>query len=159
MSHNETPDVGHTAAEHGTVGTGPAHFAEPELQEFRRALLQGLTRVSPDAVGLAKKWLELAEEAGKEAAAQRRRAQLALRLLVDFLDDALTVSLGGVPRRTGPEDRAAVEGLAGRVGSEALLAALERCLEADGQLDHRPWVPLPLILEGLLDGLAQRLRA
>jgi hypothetical protein len=45
------------------------------------------------------------------------------------------------------------------VGPEALLAALERCLEADGQIDHRPWVPLPLILEGLLDALAQRLRA
>jgi DNA polymerase-3 subunit delta' len=142
----------------GSVG-GALALAEPQLQEFRRALIEGLTRVPPDAVGVAVQWQELAEEAGKEAALQRRRAQLALRLLVDFLDDALTVSLGGGPRRTGPEDRAAVEGLAGRVGPEALLAALERCLEADGHLDHRPWVPLPLILEGLLDALAQRLRA
>jgi DNA polymerase-3 subunit delta' len=142
----------------GSVGRALA-LAGPGLQEFRRALLEGLTRVPPDPVGLAKKWLELAEEAGKEAAPQRRRAQLALQLLVDLLDDALAVRLGGAPRRTGPEDRPGLEGLAGRVGSEALLAALERCLEADGQIDHRPWVPLPLILEGLLDALAQRLRA
>ena len=142
----------------GSVGEALA-LAEPQVQEFRRAMLEGLTRVPPDAVGVAKKWQQLAEGAGKEAALQRRRAQLALRLLIDFLDDALTVSLGGEPRRTGPESRAAVEGLAGRAGSEALLAALARCLEADGQLDHRPWVPLPLILEGLLDGLAQGLRA
>ena len=142
----------------GSVGRALA-LAEPELQQFRRALREGLTRVPPDAVGLAKKWLELVEGAGKEAAAQRRRAQLVLRLLVDFLDDALTVGLGGAPRRTEPEDQPALEALAGRVGPEALLAALERCLEADGQIDHRPWVPLPLILEGLLDALAQRLRA
>jgi DNA polymerase-3 subunit delta' len=142
----------------GSVGRALA-LAEPELREFRRTLLAGVTRVPPDSVGLAKKWMERVEEAGKEAAPQRRRAQLVLRLLIDFLDDALTVSFGGQPRRTEPEDRAGLEALAGRVGPEALLAALERCLEADGQIDHRPWVPLPLILEGLLDALARRLRA
>jgi DNA polymerase-3 subunit delta' len=97
--------------------------------------------------------MEFVQAAGKDSAAQRRRAQLVLRLLVDFLDDALTLSLGGEPRRTGPDDRPALEALAGRVGPDRLLAAIERCLEADLHVDRR--VQLVLALEALVDALAQ----
>jgi hypothetical protein len=99
--------------------------------------------------------MEFVEEAGKESASQRRRAQLVLRLMIDFLDDALTLSTNGQPRRTESEDRAGLETLARRVGADRLLEALERCLEADRQIDRR--VQLVLILEGLMDALGQKM--
>lgn len=130
-------------------------LADPALWTFRRAFLDGLVKTPVDAVGLAREWREFVEAAGKESAAQRRRAQVVVRLLVDFLTDALALTQQGAPRRTGPEDRKALEVLAGRVGSDTLLALLERCLEADAQIDRR--VQLVLVLEALLDALAQQL--
>lgn len=130
-------------------------LADPALWEFRRELLAGLTKTPMRSVELAQKWMEFVEEAGKESAAQRRRAQLALRLVIDFLDDALTIAMNGSPRRTELEDRAGIEGLARRAGAHRLLEVLERCLEADRQIERR--VQLVLVLEGLMDTLGQRL--
>lgn len=130
-------------------------LADPALWEFRRDLLAGLTKTPIASVDLARQWMDFVEEAGKESAAQRRRAQLVLRLIVDFLDDVLTVAMNGTPRRTEAEDRAGLEALARRAGPDRLLEALERCLEADRQIDRR--VQLVLILEGLMDVLGQKL--
>jgi DNA polymerase-3 subunit delta' len=130
-------------------------LADPALWAFRRELLEGLTKTPIASVELSRKWMDFVEEAGKESAAQRRRAQLVLRLIVDFLDDALTVSMNGNPRRTEAEDRPGLEALARRAGPDRLLEALERCLEADRQIDRR--VQLVLILEGLMDALGQQL--
>ncbi len=130
-------------------------LADPALWEFRRDVLEGLTKTPIASVELSRKWMDFVEEAGKESAAQRRRAQLVLRLIVDFLDDALTVSMKGTPRRTETDDRPALETLARRVGPDRLLEVLERCLEADRQVDRR--VQLVLILEGLMDALGQQL--
>ncbi len=79
-------------------------LADPALWDFRRDLLAGLTKTPIPSVDLSRKWMDFVEEAGKESAAQRRRAQLVLRLLVDFLDDALTVAMNGAPRRTEAEE-------------------------------------------------------
>jgi DNA polymerase-3 subunit delta' len=130
-------------------------LADPALWEFRRGLLEGLTKTMIDSVELSRKWMDFVEEAGKESAAQRRRAQLILRLVIDFLDDALTVSMNGIPRRTEAEDRPALDALARCVDPERLLEALGRCLEADRQIDRR--VQLVLILEALMDALGQKL--
>ena len=130
-------------------------LADPALWEARRDLLQGLTKTPIDSVELSRRWMEFVEEAGKESAAQRRRAQLVLRLVIDFLDDALTISMNGVPRRTEAEDRPALDALARRADPERLLEALGRCLEADRQIDRR--VQLVLVLEGLMDALGQKL--
>jgi DNA polymerase-3 subunit delta' len=138
----------------GSPGLAQA-LADPALWDFRASFLQGLSQSPPDPVDLARRWLGFVEGAGKESAAQRGRARLVLRLLIDFLDDALILSLDDTPRRTGPEDRPALDSLARRAGPDALLAALERCLEADEQIDRR--VQLVLILEALLDALAQKL--
>jgi DNA polymerase-3 subunit delta' len=128
-------------------------LADPALWQFRRRLLQGLTQPKPDSAALAKQWLQFTEEAGKEAAAQRRRAALALRLFIDFLNDALRVSLGGDARLADADDRQALQDLAKRAGEERLLEMLDRCLEADLQIDRR--VQLVLILEALTDALAR----
>src|SRR5262249_15507712 len=76
-----------------------AMLADPALGKFRKVLLDGLCKRQPDTVGLAKAWIEFCEEAGKEAAVQRRRAALVLRLLVEFLKDALGRSLGAASGR------------------------------------------------------------
>jgi DNA polymerase-3 subunit delta' len=140
----------------GSPGQAEA-LADPALWEFRRTFLAGLTRIPPETAALGQAWMAFGEEAGKESAAQRRRAQVVMRLLIDFLHDALALSLGGQPRRTGPEDAEALAGLVKRVDAEALLSLLERCLEADAQVDRR--VQLVLTLEALLDALAQQLPA
>jgi DNA polymerase-3 subunit delta' len=132
-------------------------LADPALWEFRQTLLRGLLQPRPDTVQLSKAWVEFVEEAGKESAAQRRRAALVIRLLVDFFADALAVSVGGLPRRTEPEERAALEAFAARMGTDRLQSMLERCLEGDGQMDRR--VQLVLILEALLDALGQKMSA
>jgi DNA polymerase-3 subunit delta' len=129
-------------------------LADPALWQMRGTLLRGLTTRPVDGVELSKAWWAFVEEAGKESALQRRRAQLVLRLVIDVLHDALAVSAGGQPRRTGPEDEQAIGNLAARVDPEQMLALLDRCLEADAQIDRR--VQLVLILESLLDSLAQR---
>jgi DNA polymerase-3 subunit delta' len=138
----------------GSPGLARA-LADPALWEFRASLVQALARPTLDAAGLAKRWQEFYEAAGKESAAQRRRAQLAIRFLIDLLADALALSQGGEALRSGREDRPALDALVKRAGPEKLLAALERCLDADAQVDRR--VPLVLIIEGLLDALAQQL--
>jgi DNA polymerase-3 subunit delta' len=130
-------------------------LADAELWAFRDRLLAGLAARPVDAVALARAWTELVEGAGRDTAAQRKRASLVLRLLLDFFDDVLAVATGGEPRRSGPEDAPRLRDLAGRLGADGATAVLERCLEADVQVGRR--VQLVLVLEALLDALAQRL--
>ncbi len=130
-------------------------LADPSLWEFRDGFLAALARPGADPVKLARSLMDFVEDAGKESIAQRRRARLVLRLLVDFLRDALAVALGGTPRRTVPEDLPPLETLAGRAGPDLLLALLERSLEADRHLERN--VQLVLVLEALLDAFAQKL--
>lgn len=134
----------------GSLGQAQA-LADPALWDFRRTLLQGLIQPQPDTVALAQAWMQFVEEAGKEAAVQRRRAALVLRLLIDFLRDALCLRLGGTPRLAEPEDRRALEELAQRAQPDRLLQLLERCLQGDLHIDRR--VQLVLVLEALVDAL------
>jgi DNA polymerase-3 subunit delta' len=130
-------------------------MADPQMWEFRRTLLQALTDPKGPKPSLARSWMDFVEGAGKELTPQRRRARQVLRLLIDFLDDALTVRLGGPPRQSGPEDRPLLEAFAARTDAELLLALLERALESDRQIERN--VQLILVLEALVDALAQRL--
>src|SRR5438445_4936136 len=126
-------------------------LADPALWEFRRSLLEGLIQPRCDTVALARSWIEFVEEAGKEAAAQRRRATLVLRFLIQFLTAALTLSVGGAPSLVEPEDLRIVQQLADRADAEQILEMLDRCLEGDLQIERR--VQLVLVLEALLDAL------
>lgn len=140
----------------GSPGQARA-LADPELWQFRGTLLERLTQPRFDSMDLARAWTQFTEEAGKEGAAQRRRASLVLRLLTGFLADALAVRVGGLPRRTEPEEMHRLEELAKRIDPDRLLEALERCLEADLHIDRR--VQLVLVLEALVDALGQKLVA
>jgi DNA polymerase-3 subunit delta' len=132
-------------------------LAEPELWAFRKILLAGLLAPRPDTVTLAKQWSEFVEEAGKETALHRRRASQIIRLLIEFFNDALTVSLGGQPRLGDPEELDLLHKLADRVDPDTLLQVLERALEADTQTGR--YMQLVLVLESLLDALGVALAA
>jgi DNA polymerase-3 subunit delta' len=131
-------------------------LADPTLWEFRRRLLEGLSRPQPDSVALAQDWMHFIEEAGKESAVHRRRASLTLRLLIEFLQGALWLRMGATPGLAEPEDLHYLRELANRADPDKLLELLERCLEGDAHIDRR--VQLVLVLEGLLDALAQKMK-
>jgi DNA polymerase-3 subunit delta' len=126
-------------------------LADPALWEFRRNLLNGLTQPRPDGVGLAQEWIKFVEEAGKELAVQRRRAALVLRLLIDFLNDALSMSVGKSPRLAEAADLPLLQKMVKLSDPDRLLAMIDRCLEADVQIDRN--VQLVLVLEALVDSL------
>lgn len=129
-------------------------LADPLLWEFRSRLLEGLVQPSADTVGLSRLLMNFVEEAGKESAAQRGRARLVLRLLVGFLRDVLALEQGASNDRTKGKD-ALIQAMADRrLGTQSLLDSIERCLEADWQIERRG--QLVLVLEGLLDALGRQ---
>jgi DNA polymerase-3 subunit delta' len=131
-------------------------LADEALWKFRQSLLQALAAPRFDSVALAKEWWAFVEEAGKESALQRSRAGLALRLLVELLDDALRISVGQPARVAEPDELSILQGLAQRAGPERLMAMLERSLDGDAHIDRR--VQLVLVLEALTDAFQQKLR-
>jgi DNA polymerase-3 subunit delta' len=136
----------------GSPGRARA-LADPDLWQFRRSLLDGLSQPRIDSVGLARRLVEFVEEGGKESASQRRRASLVLGLLLDSFASALALLAGGSSRPAEPEDQRAVQEIARRLDADQLLEAMERCLEADLQVNRR--VQLVLVLEALLDCLGR----
>jgi DNA polymerase-3 subunit delta' len=130
-------------------------LADEALWSFRRTLLQALAAPRFDSVGLAKQWWAFVEEAGKESALQRSRAALAVRLLVELLDDALCLSVGRPARTTEPDEVRTLESLARRAGTDRLTAMLERSLDGDAHIDRR--VQLVLALEALTDSLGHKM--
>jgi DNA polymerase-3 subunit delta' len=131
-------------------------LADDALWERRRTLLEGLAQARPDSIALAKALVEFAEEAGKEASLQRRRAALVLRCLIDALGDALAVRVGAPAPSCGSDELPLLTALTERASAENLAAMIERCLQAEVQLDR--YVQLSLVVEGLLDSLVHGLR-
>jgi DNA polymerase-3 subunit delta' len=127
-------------------------LAESDLWNFRKQFITELAKAKPDSVGLAKKWLAFNEEAGTEAGMQRRRAALMLRLFLEFLEDVLRASTGATLTDVDPEDQPLVEALARRLGPDRVVKLLDRCLDANYQIDRK--VQLVLIIEALVDALA-----
>jgi DNA polymerase-3 subunit delta' len=130
-------------------------LADSALWEFRRALMAALTGPRFDAVAMAKAWMEYVQEAGKESVHQRRRARLTLRLLIDFLRDSLTFGLNGEADNGSRDDKPFLQMMTQRVNADEITELLERCLEADFQIERN--VGLALVLEALLDSFAQKL--
>lgn len=132
-------------------------LADAELWQFRKTLLAGLTKSPIDALALGKAWTQFAEDAGKETVYHRRRTALVLRLLMEFLSEALEVSLGGSPRRHAAEDREMLPRWSERSGPDKILALLERSLEAERQLER--YIQVSLVIEALVDSFGQLLDA
>jgi DNA polymerase III subunit delta' len=128
-------------------------LAHPAPWAFRRKLFESLAGPKPDTASLADDWRVLVDDAGKDTAAQRRRAALVLRLVIDGLRQAVNREVEGPARGTDPGDAQLLSKLSQKFGPDDLLRRLERCLEADAQIERR--VQLVLVLEGLLDALSQ----
>lgn len=156
LKNNGLEDAGQrerlVRAAEGSPGKALA-LADPKLWEFRRGLLQGLAAQHIDAFSLGRALAEFAEDAGKETAAQRRRAALVLELLLAALADALHLAQEAPPRVSGPEDEPILRALLQRGGTNGLLQAMECCLEAERRFDR--YLQVSLVGEGLVDGLAQ----
>jgi DNA polymerase-3 subunit delta' len=149
----EDPKLIPLAARLGQGSPGRAReLAEPALWSFRRQLLEAVVRLG-NPVALAKMWKEFAEDAGKESALQRQRAERALQLLIEFLRDALRLSLDGSVQPAQPDDLPLLQELVKQVDSDILLQLIDRCLEGDIQIDRR--VQLVLVLEALADAIEQ----
>ncbi len=127
-------------------------LADPALWDFRRKLLEGIVNLDGNVVCLTKQWLEFTEEAGKEAAKQRRRASLVLRLLVEFLRDALRFREFGTTHAAAADDIPLLEALTRQADSELLLKWIDRCVESQVQIES--FVQLVLVLEATVDALA-----
>lgn len=126
-------------------------LADPALWEFRSKLLEGLTRPKIDAFGLAKSFVEFAEDAGKELALQRRRAATVIGLVIAAFRDALSQSQG----QPSDDDDKTLKTLISRVDVDKFTTLMERCMEAERHLGR--YVQIPLVLEALLDAMAQTL--
>jgi DNA polymerase-3 subunit delta' len=142
----ESADISRLARISGGSPGMARELADPKLWAFRTQVLQELARPKPDVPKLFREWKILVDEAGSDAGSQRRRASLVLQLLIDGFRDALRVATSG-PARSASEGTK----LAERFGEDELLKRLERCLEADFQIDRR--VQLVLVLDALLAAL------
>jgi DNA polymerase-3 subunit delta' len=140
----------------GSLGEARA-LADPGLWQFRADFLDRLSQPKPDAVALGELLVRFAEEEGKDSAVKRQRAGLALRFLIEFLRAAVLLPQGQEPALAEPRDLQAARRLAERISPDRLLDVLERCVEADFQIDRR--VQLVLVLEALADAIAPKLQA
>ena len=137
----------------GSLGQALA-LTDETLWQFRETLLRSLGNAECDGVQLGAAWLQFVEDAGKDAAAQRRRAALLLRMLGGTLQLALRASAGAAPAGLEPLEAEVIRSLAERLGTEKLLCWIERTLEASVQVDRK--VQLVLILEALAAYLGQQ---
>ncbi|HZU37697.1 MAG TPA: DNA polymerase III subunit delta' [Gemmataceae bacterium] len=140
----------------GSMGKAVA-LADPSLWDFRHRLLEALTAAKMDRVQLAESWNQFIEEAGKESASQRQRAALVLGLVIDFLNQALLLRIGKAPHEDDVTEKKLLKALSDRLDAESMLQLLERCLEADMQIDRR--AQLGLVIEALVDALGQQIMA
>lgn len=148
----ESADVARLARMSGGSPGLARELADPKLWAFRTQVLEELVRPKPDAPKLFREWQTLLEDVGKDASTQRRRASLVLRLLIDGFRDALRTAATRPARSASDGSK-----LADRFGEDGLLDRLERCLEADFQIDRR--AQLVLVLDALLDALVRDGRA
>ncbi len=138
----------------GSPGQAAA-LADESLWKFRRDVLAALVQPKVNSVALAKEFVKFAEEAGKEAASQRRRANQALKLIIEALTDAIRIQAGAPARSADSAELPLLASLAQKAAPEKIHALLERCLETETHLGR--YVQLSLVLEGLLDALGQLL--
>jgi DNA polymerase-3 subunit delta' len=129
-------------------------LADPELRGFRLELIEALGRERNDPVALGDRLVKFVEEAGKESAERRQRAGRVMKFLIEVFRAALMSRQGLEPSLFDARENAAAIRLAERFDEEQLLTGMERCLQANFQVDRR--LQLSLVLEALMDALGTR---
>jgi DNA polymerase-3 subunit delta' len=129
-------------------------LADPELDRFRRDLIDGLASERGfDPAEQVQQLTEFCKKAGKEAAAQRRRAGLMVGELARLFRGVLWQTAGLEPPSADPADRLAIARLAERLEPEDVFLLADRALEADFHLARNLY--MPLVLESLFHDLAK----
>lgn len=131
----------------GSAGAALA-LADADIAAVREKLIDGLTSARPNFPALVETWSKFLEDAGKDSAAQRQRASLLLRFILESLDAALRLSLGATVKGLDDRDAARLSAFANRVGTETILDLIDRCVEADRHVERR--VQLILVIESVI---------
>ncbi|QDU22877.1 DNA polymerase III subunit [Urbifossiella limnaea] len=132
----------------GSAGRALA-LADPAVWELRKALVEGVTAPRPNFAALSEAWQAFHEDAGKDTAAQRLRASLAVGFLVEAVRHALRFSVGADDHDLDAAEADRLAAFARRVGPDRLLELIDRCVEADANVSRR--VQLILIVESVLE--------
>jgi DNA polymerase III subunit delta' len=114
----------------------------PQLQVVRQSLFTELSKSRLEPFAIAKTWLEALDGLGGDTQRQRTNARWIIRFAVEFLQARLRESSGEFPD--------SMDDL------EMIGHALERCIEAEDQIDGN--ASIPLCLESLAGDLAGLLR-
>jgi len=130
-----------------------AQLADEELWELQQRLLPQLVPTRLDSVRLAAELIAFVNQAGKEADARRQRLRAVLQMVGDHFRRLLRHCSGAVALSADvPADVAAEWIPLGVAAQDAVLAVLDRCLEAEVQLDRN--ANQATLLECWLDDLA-----
>jgi len=126
-----------------------AALVDPQLWEMQQALLPQLTPSRLDSVRLASELLAFVNQAGKEADARRGRLRAILQMVADHFRRVLRAACA-VPDSKSLANSELLE--LGPTAQDCALAVLDRCLEAELQLDRN--ANQATLLECWLDDLA-----
>jgi DNA polymerase-3 subunit delta' len=133
-------------------------LADPELERFRRALIDELAAPHGfEPPELAHRLLAHIKQAGKEPVDQRRRASLLIGELARFFRAILWQSAGLAPPCPDADDDRAAAALAERLEPEDVLVVADRCIEADYSVHRRLY--MPVILASLTHDLGKLINA
>lgn len=121
-----------------------AELVDSELWEMQQRLLPQLSPSRLDSVRLARELVAFVNQAGKEAEVRRQRLRSLLQMVANHFRQLLRASCAG------SEDELLEE--FGPTGQDCALAVLDRCLEAELQLDRN--ANQATLLECWLDDLA-----
>jgi len=133
-------------------------LADPELERFRRALIDELAAEHGfEPPGLSQRLLAQVRLAGKEPVDQRRRASLLIGELARFFRGVLWQTSGLTAPCPDADDRRAAVALARRLEPDAVLVAADRCIEAGYHLRRRLY--MPLVLASLMHDLGKAINS
>ena len=135
----------------GSVGRAQG-LAEPQLQQFRRELIDDLAAPRGfDAPALAVR-VEVFSKEPKEAVDRRARASLLVGELILFFRGILWQTAGLIPPSHDPQDRDAIASIAARLEPEDVLVLADRCLQADFHIRRN--INLTNVFDALMHDLA-----
>ncbi len=149
------PTRAHELAQHSHGSLSRAlEFADPELGALRDQLHSQFQPTAFDSVRLASELIAQVNQAGKEANVRRQRLRAIFHMSGDLFRSVLRASSGVSDDHNKPQGKTLQAWI--RQGESVqghVLAALDRCLEAEQQLDRN--ANQATLLECWLDDLAE----
>ncbi|MEX0792417.1 MAG: DNA polymerase III subunit delta' [Pirellulaceae bacterium] len=144
----EDPQTAHAIAARGKGSLRQAtQLADEGLEDFREVLLKTLAKADFGSVQLAKDAWDFVQKSADDAPQRRQAIGYLIQFALDYYRAELHLLSGSDPSQ--------IEGLAaGRHagGIDGMIACLDRCIEAEMQLDSN--ANLASLIEGWIDDLA-----